>query len=72
MTGKPRRYTEYIVRCKRWVRNINGEKVWETVDLKAVNEGQARYFYDDIRKKKGGVLKKPTIIVRDIIERQLD
>lgn len=65
-----REWTEYIVRCRRWVRDLSGKKVWETVDLAAVDEKQAHQFYDGI-KKDGGALKDPEIFIRTITERQL-
>jgi hypothetical protein len=70
MKSEPREWTEYIVRCRRWVRDSSGEKVWETVDLGAVDLKQAQQFYDDI-KRGDGALEKPNIFARTITERRL-
>lgn len=70
MSAGEEQWTEWIVRCRRWVRNLKGEKVWETVDLPACDEGQARSFYKDIRKG-DGALEDPTVHVRTITERKV-
>lgn len=63
-------WIEYVVRAKRWIRDVHGERVWETVELKATTEGQARDLYDGIVNG-NGALEKPEIIVRHITERPL-
>ena len=65
-----REWTEYIVRCRRWGRDLGGKKIWETVDLSAVDKKQAQQFYDGI-KRGGGALEDPEIFIRTITERQL-
>ena len=62
--------TEYVVRCRRWVRNSKGEKVWEKIVLKAAGEKQALQFYNEILAGDMGSLEPPVkIVVREITER---
>lgn len=70
MSKDVKEWTEYAVRCRRWIRNISGKKVWETVNLNAVDEAQARQLYDDITND-GGALEDPQIFIREIRERPL-
>lgn len=63
-------WTEYSVRCRRWIRGPGGKKIWETVNLGAANAEQALYFYDDI-KSKPSALERPQLIVRTVTERRV-
>jgi hypothetical protein len=64
---KAKQWTEYIVRCRRWVRDPAGKKVWQTVDLPAATEQQALDFYHDLQKG-NSALEDPEIIVRTVTE----
>lgn len=72
MSGETRSWDEYGVRCTRWVRDISGKKVWETVNLGAADEKQARQFYAEIKHGQKGALLSPQLIVQHITEEVLD
>jgi|HubBroStandDraft_3_1064219.scaffolds.fasta_scaffold246220_1 hypothetical protein len=78
----PRIWTEYVVLCRQWIRDLSGKKVWRTVELTAADEEQALQFYHDLTSKntyvptgtaivmeKKSSLERPKIIVREITER---
>lgn len=66
--GKVETRAEYIVRCRRWVRNLSGEKVWETIDLGAADREQALQFYEDLLDNPLGALESPKPMVRLVTE----